>query len=532
MTDTYRIVGLAGRGAVATSDGQPQSHEPFLADLVLHADREIDLATAARAAAEALAQPHATLLPRAEGVAQAVRDAVDVTSVEVTLHRPEVGLGVPVLDVELTIVRPRAVPAGSGAGAPVDADVFAQAVPAPGPAVDDAQPFEPAAEDPSDADHTARHASRAGGPFDDVLTGRGVAAPHASGTLAGITGGALAAGGLGAVGGAAAGGAASSPAAPGASGVLGAPSAVDLEPDPSATTVRTPHPAVGDDVDGDDADRDDTDPDDDVRATAAEAGLAPDPDAEHVFQAPTAIEPEVEPESDSDSDSGLEFDLAEHDDVEPAPASAVAEPVPDPSAATALAAAVEEDDAVARTSVGWGGPGDDAHATTLPPTAMQARRPSADAPLPALVVLSGRGASAQNELAGAVRAIGTAAGLDVTGVSPLARTTTGAGDLHTAVVAVRTTLGPGDLAQALSAVSSSRPSIEAEILAVGDLVGVHDDVELPLPGVAASATVLVPWAHLDPQAILPGLGGGPVVVLAETAPDRESVRWLALDWLE
>jgi len=61
---------------------------------------------------------------------------------------------------------------------------------------------------------------------------------------------------------------------------------------------------------------------------------------------------------------------------------------------------------------------------------------------------------------------------------------------------------------------------------------VHDDVELPLPGVAASATVLVPWAHLDPQAILPGLGGGPVVVLAETAPDRESVRWLALDWLE
>ena len=520
MTDTYRIVGLAGRGAVATSDGQPQSHEPFLADLVLHADREIDLATAARAAAEALAQPHATLLPRAEGVAQAVRDAVDVTSVEVTLHRPEVGLGVPVLDVELTIVRPRVVPAGpgpgpgAGAGVPVDADVFAQAVPAAGPAVDDPQPFEPAAEDPSDADHTARHASRAGGPFDDVLTGRGVAAPHASGTLAGITGGALAAGGLGVAG------PTSGTAAPAASGDLGAASAADLEPDPSATTVRTPHPAVVDDVDGDDTDRDD----DDVRATAAEAGLAPDPHAEHVFQAPAEVEPEVEPD--------LTQDHAEGDDVEATPASAEGDAGVDASAGTALAAAVEEDDAVARTSVGRGAPEDGTHVTTVPPTAVQPRRPSADAPLPALVVLSGRGASAQNELAGAVRAIGTAAGLDVTGVSPLARTTTGAGDLHTAVVAVRTTLGPGDLVQALSAVSSSRPSIEAEILAVGDLVGVHDDVELPLPGVAASATVLVPWAHLDPQAILPGLGGGPVVVLAETAPDRESVRWLALDWLE
>jgi dihydroneopterin aldolase/2-amino-4-hydroxy-6-hydroxymethyldihydropteridine diphosphokinase len=31
--------------------------------------------------------------------------------------------------------------------------------------------------------------------------------------------------------------------------------------------------------------------------------------------------------------------------------------------------------------------------------------------------------------------------------------------------------------------------------------------------------------------VLPGLGGGPVDALAATAPDRDGVRWLALDWL-
>ena len=34
-----------------------------------------------------------------------------------------------------------------------------------------------------------------------------------------------------------------------------------------------------------------------------------------------------------------------------------------------------------------------------------------------------------------------------------------------------------------------------------------------------------------PHAVLPGLGGGPVAALAATAPDRDGVRWLALDWL-
>ena len=43
--------------------------------------------------------------------------------------------------------------------------------------------------------------------------------------------------------------------------------------------------------------------------------------------------------------------------------------------------------------------------------------------------------------------------------------------------------------------------------------------------------MLQPWAQIDPDAVLPGLGGGPVAALAATAPDRDGIRWLALDWL-
>ena len=64
----------------------------------------------------------------------------------------------------------------------------------------------------------------------------------------------------------------------------------------------------------------------------------------------------------------------------------------------------------------------------------------------------------------------------------------------------------------------------------GSTVGVTDDLELPHPRAHERAFVLVPWAHVDPDAVLPGLGGGPVAALAETSPDRDGIRWMALDW--
>jgi dihydroneopterin aldolase/2-amino-4-hydroxy-6-hydroxymethyldihydropteridine diphosphokinase len=65
----------------------------------------------------------------------------------------------------------------------------------------------------------------------------------------------------------------------------------------------------------------------------------------------------------------------------------------------------------------------------------------------------------------------------------------------------------------------------------GSVLAVTDDLELPHPRAHERAFVLEPWAQVDPQAVLPGLGGGPVAALAATAPDREGIRWLALDWL-
>lgn len=386
VTDIYRIVGLAGRGVVtAGPDGGDETYEPFLVDLVLHATSEIDLAVAAQAAAEALAWPHSSLLARSEGVAQAVRDAVEVEAVEVTLHRPEATLGVPVLDVELSIRRPAAVPA-----AVAEVVEVAEVVPAAAPLPVEPEPVEP---EP------------------------------------------------------------------------------DAEPEPV------------------------------LAVPALDAIELPAP-------LPVPV-PVVEP-------------------VPVLPSLAAAEPDDDLPPADLDATTVRADRALLAADV----PSDDDDEPIVPPTAMQPRRPSQDSPVPALLVLSGRGGSAQVELAGAVRGLGAAAGLEITGVSPLARTTTGGGDLHSAVISVRSTLGPGDLAETAALVAAGRTGVEIELLTVGDLLGVHDGVELPLPGVASSATVLVPWGQLDPTAVLPGLGGGPVVVLAETAPDRESVRWLALDWLE
>ena len=98
------------------------------------------------------------------------------------------------------------------------------------------------------------------------------------------------------------------------------------------------------------------------------------------------------------------------------------------------------------------------------------------------------------------------------------------------MIRVRTTLEPAALALALRDAVERRDGVKAEMLSIEGMLGVFDGIELPLPGVSSRASVLVPWAQLEPSAVLPGLGGGPVVVLAETAPDREDVRWLALDW--
>ena len=168
-----------------------------------------------------------------------------------------------------------------------------------------------------------------------------------------------------------------------------------------------------------------------------------------------------------------------------------------------------------------------------------------DGPVDAVLALGANLGNAQETLRAAVGDLDRTPGIDVVDVSPLARTAPVGGpdqpDFLNAVVLVRTTLSPRDLLRATQAVEQSHGrerleqwgprTLDVDIVVYGSVLAVTDDLELPHPRAHERAFVLQPWAQVDPTAVLPGLGGGPVAALAATAPDREGLRWLALDWL-
>jgi dihydroneopterin aldolase/2-amino-4-hydroxy-6-hydroxymethyldihydropteridine diphosphokinase len=151
----------------------------------------------------------------------------------------------------------------------------------------------------------------------------------------------------------------------------------------------------------------------------------------------------------------------------------------------------------------------------------------------------------QETLREVVAELGQLPGLEVVRVSPLARTAPVGGpeqpDYLDAVVLARTTLAPRELLHALQLLEDRHGRVRLErwgprtldldIVVYGSVLAVTDDLELPHPRAHQRAFVLQPWAQVDPTAVLPGLGGGPVAQLADTAPDRDGVRWMALDWL-
>ncbi|MFC8924085.1 2-amino-4-hydroxy-6-hydroxymethyldihydropteridine diphosphokinase [Cellulosimicrobium sp. NPDC057127] len=151
---------------------------------------------------------------------------------------------------------------------------------------------------------------------------------------------------------------------------------------------------------------------------------------------------------------------------------------------------------------------------------------------------------AQQTLRRAITDLDRIPGLEITDVSPLARTAAVGPeqpDYLNTVLLARTRLSARDLLHACHDVEHAHGrvrderwgprTLDVDLVVYGSLTDVADDLELPHPRAHERAFVLEPWSQVDPDAVLPGLGGGPVAALAATAPDRAGIRWLALDWL-
>ncbi|ACQ78966.1 2-amino-4-hydroxy-6-hydroxymethyldihydropteridin epyrophosphokinase [Beutenbergia cavernae DSM 12333] len=186
-------------------------------------------------------------------------------------------------------------------------------------------------------------------------------------------------------------------------------------------------------------------------------------------------------------------------------------------------------------------------APAAPPGVLHARP---DEPVGVVLALGGNLGDVRATLRSAIAELSAVDGLDIEAVSPLARTAAvvvdGAEpqpDYLNAVVRATTVLSPHELLDVAHEVertygrerSGEAPwpprTLDIDIIDVEGVVASDAALDLPHPRAHQRAFVLVPWAQLDAAAFLPGLGGGPVDVLAQTAPDRDGVRWLALDWL-
>ncbi|GIG35389.1 2-amino-4-hydroxy-6-hydroxymethyldihydropteridine diphosphokinase [Cellulomonas pakistanensis] len=214
-----------------------------------------------------------------------------------------------------------------------------------------------------------------------------------------------------------------------------------------------------------------------------------------------------------------------------------------PAAAEAVPADLEVPPAPPGPVAGAGrGPEDDVVEAELVQDALDV---APEAPVEVVLAIGSNLGAAQDTLRDAVADLAAVPGLEVVDVSALARTAPVGGpeqpDFLNAVLVARTTLSPRDLLRATSEVERRHGrerlvrwgprTLDVDIIVYGDVSAVTDDLELPHPRAHERAFVLQPWAQVQPEAVLHGLGGGPVAQLAATAPDRDGVRWLALDWL-
>lgn len=206
---------------------------------------------------------------------------------------------------------------------------------------------------------------------------------------------------------------------------------------------------------------------------------------------------------------------------------------------------VSSEDVTSEETVAIEEDAEDMNATAVLPRVTDRMDTVATEPVEVVIALGANLGDAQDTLRRAVADLASISALTITDVGPLARTAPVGGpdqpDFLNTIVLATTTLSPRELLHACQSIEAEHGrqrlehwgprTLDIDLIAYGALVYSADDLDIPHPRANERAFVLAPWAHLSPDAVLPGLGGGPVGALAATAPDRAGIRWLALDWL-
>ena len=185
-----------------------------------------------------------------------------------------------------------------------------------------------------------------------------------------------------------------------------------------------------------------------------------------------------------------------------------------------------------------------APAAPVAPVDVLEQRPAQ--PVDVVLALGGNVGGVVPALRNAVRTLRSTEGIEVTSVAPLARTAAVVEpgspeqpDYLNTVVLASTTLSPHEVlavcqdleddAGRVRTEPQGPRTLDVDVITYEGVASDDPELVLPHPRAAQRAFVLVPWAQADPFA---EIGNQYVASLAESAPDRDGVRWLALDWLE
>jgi dihydroneopterin aldolase/2-amino-4-hydroxy-6-hydroxymethyldihydropteridine diphosphokinase len=141
-------------------------------------------------------------------------------------------------------------------------------------------------------------------------------------------------------------------------------------------------------------------------------------------------------------------------------------------------------------------------------------------PVPALLALGGNLGEVESTLVDAVYALSRIPGIHVEATSPLVSSAPAGGppqpDYLNAVVRITTALTPRELLAACHGIEmvhgrergieNGPRTLDIDIIDVNGIEGVSPDLTLPHPRAAQRGFVLVPWARMEPNAVLPGVG--------------------------